>query len=318
MNSPFALEQAKAFAARPDVAGSRATRRRSSGCTGWPTARKPDAEEVELGLAFVRGGAKGGGLTLGAVRAGAAAGQRVRVRGLTGGTSHGGDTEGQADSGPRAVCRQPGEVLAQRICCLTTGSGSPGASTASRIVAHHDDLDRGRCEASLEAGLTTEEVVFDRIPMGGGRGDHAMTMRFPYRQVTMRPDPIVSLGGRPTRPRTILGVTVCQCDDLSRTLDALLDTGADDTVFPEHLAQRLGIDLSTAETGVAQGVGGQLVTVRYAPVRLRDRRSSMNNASGRRWSAFAPSAKMPCPCSASLAFCNTSPPPSTATVRRSS
>jgi predicted aspartyl protease len=94
-----------------------------------------------------------------------------------------------------------------------------------------------------------------------------MTMRFRYLQVHMG-KPLVSLGGRPTRPRTILGVTVLS-PTTSRSLDALLDTGADDTVFSEQLAQRLGIDLSTAEVGTAQGAGGQLITVRYATVRLR-------------------------------------------------
>jgi hypothetical protein len=36
----------------------------------------------------------------------------------------------------------------------------------SRIVAHHDDLEQ--VERQLEqAGLTTEDVIFDRIPPGG-------------------------------------------------------------------------------------------------------------------------------------------------------
>ena len=94
-----------------------------------------------------------------------------------------------------------------------------------------------------------------------------MTMSFPYLQVPLG-RPIVPLGGRPTRPRTIIGVTVL-APAASRFFDALLDTGADDTVFSDQLASRLGIDLTAAEVGTAQGAGGQLMTVRYAPVRLR-------------------------------------------------
>ena len=94
-----------------------------------------------------------------------------------------------------------------------------------------------------------------------------MTMTFRYVQVPMV-RPIPSLPGRPTRPRTILGVTVYSAS-AAWFFDALLDTGADDTVFSDQLASRLGIDLTHAEVGTAQGVGGQLVAVRYAPVKLR-------------------------------------------------
>jgi predicted aspartyl protease len=52
-------------------------------------------------------------------------------------------------------------------------------------------------------------------------------------------------------------------------VDGLLDTGADDTLFPEHLAARLGIDLSNAAIGQMQTATLTSVPVRYAQVHLR-------------------------------------------------
>jgi hypothetical protein len=49
----------------------------------------------------------------------------------------------------------------------------------------------------------------------------------------------------------------------------LLDTGSDDTVFPERVAARIGVDLTTAPTGEASGVGGGKALLRYAEVTLR-------------------------------------------------
>jgi hypothetical protein len=49
----------------------------------------------------------------------------------------------------------------------------------------------------------------------------------------------------------------------------VFDTGSDDSIFPIALAQQLGIDLSNAPTGQAQGVGGGTVTFHYAQVLLR-------------------------------------------------
>jgi hypothetical protein len=51
-------------------------------------------------------------------------------------------------------------------------------------------------------------------------------------------------------------------------LDACIDSAADDTVFPPHWATRLGIDLGSAPTGQAQGVGGSIIQVSFAPVTL--------------------------------------------------
>ncbi|MGH7171371.1 MAG: aspartyl protease family protein [Gemmataceae bacterium] len=52
-------------------------------------------------------------------------------------------------------------------------------------------------------------------------------------------------------------------------LYGLLDTGADDTLFPEHIATRLGIDLSNAAIGHMKTATLMSVPVRYAQVLLR-------------------------------------------------
>lgn len=94
-----------------------------------------------------------------------------------------------------------------------------------------------------------------------------MSLRFRYR-LGQAPRPIVSLGGRSVRPRPILLVSVIGPGG-TQPIPALLDTGADDTVFPETLAPKIGIDLTTAPFGVGAGVGGVASTFRYAQVALR-------------------------------------------------
>jgi hypothetical protein len=62
----------------------------------------------------------------------------------------------------------------------------------------------------------------------------------------------------------------------------LVDTAADDVVFPFDLAVRLGVSLSAAPRGQAQGVGGQQpVTLHYAPVILQ----LQDQVEVRRWRA---------------------------------
>src|SRR5262245_52938491 len=56
---------------------------------------------------------------------------------------------------------------------------------------------------------------------------------------------------------------------LSVACDSLIDSGSDDTILPIWVAQRLGIDLTTAPQGDAHPVGSQPVTYRYATVELR-------------------------------------------------
>jgi hypothetical protein len=51
-------------------------------------------------------------------------------------------------------------------------------------------------------------------------------------------------------------------------IDACIDSAADDTVFPPQWAVRLGVDLAAATKGQAQGIGGTVVQVSYAPVTL--------------------------------------------------
>jgi hypothetical protein len=92
-------------------------------------------------------------------------------------------------------------------------------------------------------------------------------MRFPYRQFRAR-HPIPSLGGRASRPRPVVRVTLI--GPLGSYLeDCLLDTGADDTVFPESVAAKIGLDLAGAPTGDASGVGVSPATLRYARATLR-------------------------------------------------
>lgn len=48
-----------------------------------------------------------------------------------------------------------------------------------------------------------------------------------------------------------------------------MDTGADDTLFPLSVATRLGIDLRSAPSGKAHGVGGGSFDVSYAEVQVQ-------------------------------------------------
>jgi hypothetical protein len=94
-----------------------------------------------------------------------------------------------------------------------------------------------------------------------------MTLRFAYVQ-QQKAAPIVPLSGRTSRPKAIIIVSVVGPTD-TRALEGLLNTGADDTVFHESLAGLIGIDLTNAPTGTAQGVSGTAIPVRYAEVMLR-------------------------------------------------
>ncbi len=63
MNGPFAIAQARALAARPDVAGQKGDEARLDRLYRLAYGRPADAEEKALGLAFVRGTPDSGGLT---------------------------------------------------------------------------------------------------------------------------------------------------------------------------------------------------------------------------------------------------------------
>lgn len=95
-----------------------------------------------------------------------------------------------------------------------------------------------------------------------------MSLIFPYATYPT-PNPIWSLNNRLARPRPMIIVAIL--GPAGTVVDkALLDTGADDSVFPDVVAGRIGIDLRTAPTGVAVGIGGSgVAVVRYAEVTLR-------------------------------------------------
>src|SRR3954451_10494501 len=76
-----------------------------------------------------------------------------------------------------------------------------------------------------------------------------------------------TLGGSRLRHRPIVPIHILALVQLS-PVDACIDCAADDTVFPPQLASRLGIDLGNAPQGQARLVGGAVIGVSYAPVKL--------------------------------------------------
>ena len=94
-----------------------------------------------------------------------------------------------------------------------------------------------------------------------------MSLLFRYKAARAR-RPAFPLGGRLTRPRPVLAVTLLGPGGVC-PIDALLDTGADDTVFPDRLATAAGVDLSNAPVGEASGIGTGAAQLRYARVTLR-------------------------------------------------
>jgi hypothetical protein len=94
-----------------------------------------------------------------------------------------------------------------------------------------------------------------------------VTLRFRYQPVAYN-RPILTLGGRFSRPRPIIPVDVIG-PQLTWGTRCLLDTGAEDTVFPDYVAAGAGIDLTNATTGKGSGVGMAALTLRFAPVTLR-------------------------------------------------
>jgi predicted aspartyl protease len=112
-----------------------------------------------------------------------------------------------------------------------------------------------------------------------------VSMSFSYGQFPVK-HPLLTLGGRAERPRPVIEVTIIGPRD-SRLVPALLDTGADDTVFPEHMAAKLGIDLTQAPAVAAAGVGMVPVVVRLAEVTLRVA-DGKERREWKAWVAFAP------------------------------
>lgn len=108
-----------------------------------------------------------------------------------------------------------------------------------------------------------------------------MALVFSYRLLRMR-SPAVPLGGRPTRPKALVPISLIGPQG-TRLILGLLDTGADDTVFPDQLAGQLGIDLTGAPEADFGGVGSAPVArIRYAQIRLR----LATNTEQREWPAM--------------------------------
>jgi hypothetical protein len=94
-----------------------------------------------------------------------------------------------------------------------------------------------------------------------------MSLFFRYKLKSVN-QPIVSLGGRWSRPRPLIAVSIIGASN-TIAADGLLDTGADDTVFPEHLAASIGLDLTNAPIGQATTANLSNAPLRYAQVHLR-------------------------------------------------
>jgi hypothetical protein len=94
-----------------------------------------------------------------------------------------------------------------------------------------------------------------------------MSLLFRYKVVPV-PRAVASLGGRWSRPRPRISVAVVGPAN-TVAVDGYLDTGADDTVFSEHLAARIGLDLTNAPQGQLTTATLTNAPLRYAQVLLR-------------------------------------------------
>jgi hypothetical protein len=112
-----------------------------------------------------------------------------------------------------------------------------------------------------------------------------MSLTYRYR-LYPGPQPVVSLGGRFSRPRPVIPVAVSGPLG-THNERALLDTGADDTIFPDAVAGRIGLDLTGAPPGSARGAGGNRVLLRYAAVTLRLTQGN-EQAEWQAWVGFTP------------------------------
>ena len=94
-----------------------------------------------------------------------------------------------------------------------------------------------------------------------------MSLHFRY---ALRPSnqPVLSLGGRFSRPRPIVAVLL-RGPAGDHPVDAWIDIGAEDTVFPDWVAARVGIDLTGAPAGTGSGIGIAFVPLRLAEVTMR-------------------------------------------------
>ncbi len=92
-------------------------------------------------------------------------------------------------------------------------------------------------------------------------------LRFPYLPVRLR-RPSATLRGASVRHLPIFSVGVVGPNGLD-PIDSRLDSGSDDTIFPLRVAHQIGLDLTGAPVGEAQGVGGTVLGYRCVQVTLR-------------------------------------------------
>jgi hypothetical protein len=112
-----------------------------------------------------------------------------------------------------------------------------------------------------------------------------MSLKFRYQLIPTK-KAIVSLAGRLVRPRPMILVTVIGPTGTS-VERAYLDPMKDDCVFPEDVADKIGIDLTNAPQGEAEGVGKVPVPLRYAQGFLRLANGGERHE-WRAWVAFTP------------------------------
>ncbi len=117
-----------------------------------------------------------------------------------------------------------------------------------------------------------------------------MSLFFRYKLVPI-PYAVLSLGGRWSRPRPMILVSVMG-PTLTHPIEGRLDTGADDTIFPDHFAARIGVNLPRRAAGQATTADMTISSVRYAPVTLR-----LTDGVERRewpaWVGFSPTIRRP-------------------------
>lgn len=92
-------------------------------------------------------------------------------------------------------------------------------------------------------------------------------MRFKCKQIPVR-NPIVSLGGRKTRPWHMVFISVTG-PAATKPLFARVDPGSDETLFDVTVARDIGIDLSNAPSTKFGGIVHGGYSARFAQVTFR-------------------------------------------------
>jgi hypothetical protein len=92
-------------------------------------------------------------------------------------------------------------------------------------------------------------------------------MKFRYKQIGVA-QPVFSLGGRTTRPRPLLFISVTGPTS-TKALEARVDSGSDETLCGENVANQIGVDLTHAPVETAFAANQGIMKVRMAQVTLR-------------------------------------------------